>query len=247
MQPRRIATRAEWLEARKAHLMDERALMHARDKLAEERRALPWVRVETEYVFDTPTGPKTLAELFDGRSQLFVYHFMLAPGSDHLCSGCSFISDHIDAARRHFEHADLSIAVVSRAPLSQILPVKNRMGWTFNWVSSAGTSFNYDFGVSFTPEQIANRDTDYNYGTTPYAEEDIHGSSVFAMSDGGDVFHTYSTYARGDEALLGAFSFLDLVPKGRNEAGTMSWVRLHDEYEDDGRRKAACPACAPAG
>lgn len=248
MQPTRIVSRQEWLEARKAHLANERALTHARDKLSAERRALPWVRVETPYSFDTPSGRKTLAELFDGRSQLYVYHFMLTPGSDHLCSGCSFLADHFDGARRHFEHADLTLVAISRAPLAQILPVKRRMGWTFDWVSSEGTSFNYDYGASFTPEQVAAKSTGYNYGTTPYASEDIHGSSVFAMNEAGEVFHTYSTYARGDEAMAGAFSFLDLVPKGRNEEGTMSWVRLHDEYEDDGRRaKAACPPCAQSG
>jgi predicted dithiol-disulfide oxidoreductase (DUF899 family) len=168
---------------------------------------------------------------------------MLTPGSDHLCPGCSFLADHFDAARRHFEHADLSLAVISRAPLAQILPVKERMGWTFDWVSSHGTSFKYDYGASFTPEQVASGSTGYNYGTTPYAAEDIHGSSVFARNDAGEVFHTYSTYARGDEALLGTFAFLDLVPKGRNEQGTMSWVRLHDEYEDDGRRHVAAAGC----
>ena len=245
MQAPRIVSREEWLEARKALLADEKALTRARDKLARERRDLPWVRVEKPYVFDTPAGPRTLADLFDGRGQLFVYHFMLTPGSDHLCPGCSFLADHFDAARRHFEHADLTLVAISRAPLAQILPVKERMGWTFDWASSHGTSFNYDYGVSFTPEQIAAKSTGYNYGTTPYAAADIHGSSVFAKGDAGDVFHTYSTYARGDEAMLGAFSFLDLVPKGRNEQGTMSWVRLHDEYADDGRRPAAgCPSCA---
>jgi predicted dithiol-disulfide oxidoreductase (DUF899 family) len=244
----RIVSREEWLEARKAHLANERALTRARDELARERRALPWVRVEQPYVFETPAGPRTLAELFDGRGQLFVYHFMLTPGSDHLCPGCSFLADHFDAARRHFEHADLTLVAISRAPLAQILPVKKRMGWTFDWVSSHRTSFNYDYGVSFTPEQIAGGNAGYNYGATPYAAEDIHGSSVFAKDESGAVFHTYSTYARGDEALLGAFAFLDMAPKGRDETGTMSWVRLHDEYEDDGRRRpeAGCPSCARA-
>jgi predicted dithiol-disulfide oxidoreductase (DUF899 family) len=164
-----IVSREEWLQARKAHLASEKALTRMRDQVAEERRRLPWVRVTENYVFDTPQGPRTLADLFDGRGQLYVYHFMLTPGSDHLCPGCSFLADHFDAARRHFEHADLSLAVISRAPLAQILPVKERMGWTFDWVSSHGTSFNYDYGVSFTPEQVASGATGYNYGTTPYA------------------------------------------------------------------------------
>jgi predicted dithiol-disulfide oxidoreductase (DUF899 family) len=232
MEPRRIVSREEWLEARKAHLAAERALTHARDKLLEERRALPWVRVEKDYVFDAPGGARTLADLFDGRGQLLVYHFMLAPGAAEPCSGCSFLADHVDRARAHFEHADLSFAAVSRAPLAEILAVKRRMGWTFEWVSSGGTSFNYDYGVSFTPEQVATGATGYNYGTTPYAAEDIHGTSVFAKDEAGAVYHTYSTYARGDEVLVGAFAFLDLVPKGRNEEGTMSWLRLRDEYDE---------------
>jgi Uncharacterized protein conserved in bacteria len=151
-----------------------------RDELSAERRGLPWVKVDKNYVFDTPEGKKTLADLFDGRSQLLVYHFMLKPGSDHICDGCAFISDHVDAARMHFEHADLSFVAISRAPLAQIEPVKKRMGWRFRWVSSFGASFNYDYGVSFTPEQIAKGETGYNYGTTNYSGEDLHGVSVFA-------------------------------------------------------------------
>jgi predicted dithiol-disulfide oxidoreductase (DUF899 family) len=239
MEPRRIVSREEWLEARKAHLAAERALTHARDRLLEERRALPWVRVEEEYVFDAAGGRRrTLADLFEGRGQLLVYHFMLAPGAERPCDGCSFLADHVDCARAHFEHADLSFAAVSRAPIAEILKVKERMGWTFEWVSSGGSSFNYDYGVSFTPEQVAAGAAGYNYGTTPYAAEDIHGTSVFAKGEAGEVFHTYSTYARGDEALVGAFAFRDLAPKGRNEQGTMSWVRLRDEYE--GRVAEGC-------
>lgn len=233
MTPNKIVSREEWTLARKAHLEKERALSHQRDTLYADRRALPWVKVDKDYVFQSTTGPKRLADLFAGRSQLFVYHFMLTPGSDHLCPGCSFLSDHVDGARQHFEHADLSFAAISRAPLARIEEVKKRMGWTFEWVSSGGTSFNYDYGVSFTPEQIAAGEPLYNYGTTPYLGEDIHGSSVFAMGDDGQIYHTYSTYARGDEVLAGAFAFLDMVPKGRNEQGeTMRWVKRHDEYED---------------
>lgn len=245
MQANPVVARDKWLHARKALLARERELKHLHDAVARERRALPWVAVEKDYVFDTEQGPKRLAELFDGRSQLFVYHFMLTPGSDHLCPGCSFIADHVDAARQHFEHADLSFVAISRAPLSQILPAKKRMGWSFDWASSNGSDFNYDYGVSFTPEQIAAGAPLYNYGTTPGLEEDIHGSSIFARGDDGRVFHTYSTYGRGDEVLLGAFSFLDLTPKGRNEDGTMSWVRRHDDYEDDGRTVGAS-CCAAA-
>lgn len=230
-QPR-VVSRDEWLEARKALLAREREVTHARDRLAAERRALPWVKVEKDYVFDAPEGRKRLADLFGGRSQLALYHFMLTPGDSHLCEGCAFISDHVDCARQHFEHADLSFVAVSRAPLEQIMPVKKRMGWTFNWVSSNDSDFNFDFGVSFTPEQIAAGKPLYNYGTTPYLHEDLHGFSVFARNAAGEVFHTYSAYARGAETLLGAFNFLDFTPKGRNETGTMDWVRLHDCYDD---------------
>jgi predicted dithiol-disulfide oxidoreductase (DUF899 family) len=231
MRPNEIVSRGEWLAARKALLAREKETTRALDRLRAERRALPWVRVEKPYGFDTPEGRRSLAELFDGRGQLVVYHFMLAPGSDHVCDGCAFLSDHVDAARMHFEHADLSFVAVSRAPLAQIERVKERMGWRFRWVSSQGSDFNYDFGVSFTPEQVARGEVEYNYGTTSYAGEDLHGTSVFAEGEGGEVFHTYSTYARGAELLAGAFNWLDLAPKGRNERSTMNWVRLHDEYD----------------
>jgi len=242
MKPHTIVSRDAWLKARKTLLAKEKELTHMRDAVSAERRALPWVKVEKTYVFETPTGKKTLADLFDGRSQLMVYHFMLTPGKDHICPGCSFIADHVDAARQHFEHADLSFAAISRAPLAQIEAVKKRMGWRFQWASSNGADFNFDYGVSFTPEQIKSGNIDYNYGATPmkgYKGEDLHGTSVFAKDEKGNVFHTYSTYARGDEALLGAFGFLDLAPKGRNENGTMSWVKLHDEYEERPARKRA--------
>lgn len=236
----RVVSRDEWLSERKALLTEEKALTRARDRLAAARRELPWVKLEKNYVFDGPAGKVTLADLFDGRSQLIVQHFMLTPGSDHICPGCSFGADHVDAARMHFENADLSFTAVSRAPLSQIEPVRKRMGWKFNWVSSNGNSFNYDFGVSFTPEQVASGDVGYNFGTTPYAAEELHGMSVFAKDETGEVFHTYSTYARGTEMTVAAFAFLDMVPKGRNENGVMSWVKLHDEYEREGREASCC-------
>lgn len=246
MQPR-VVGREQWLEERIAHLREEKELTRARDRLLEERRALPWVRVETDYVFETEAGPKRLGELFDGRSQLFVQHFMLTPGSDHICPGCASAADMVDAARRHFEQADLSFIAVSRAPLSQILAAKRRMGWTFNWVSSAGTSFNYDFGVSFTPDQIASGNAPYNYGTVSSPLEDLHGNSVFAKDDAGNVYHTYSTYARGSEGLVGAFGWLDMAPKGRNEeGGIMNWLRLHDEYESSPVAHDCCGARAAA-
>ena len=235
--PRRVVSREEWLKARTALLAQEKEITRLRDKLSAARRELPWVKVEKRYVFDAPEGKVALADLFDGRSQLAVYHFMLTPGSDHICDGCSFIADHVDAARQHFEHADLSFAAVSRAPLAQILPVKQRMGWRFRWVSSYGSDFNYDYGVSFTDEEIAKGSVAYNYGTTPYALPDLPGTSIFAKDDAGQVFHTYSAYSRGGEILIGALNWLDFTPKGRNEDSIMSWVRLHDEY---GKASAAC-------
>ncbi len=230
----KLASREEWLAARKALLVKEKAMFRELDALRAERRALPWVKVEKPYVFEGAGGKCTLADLFRGRSQLAVYHFMLTPGSDHLCSGCSYLADHIDGARQHFEHADLAFAAISRAPLAQIEQVRRRMGWTFPWVSSNGGDFNYDFGVSFKKDDIAAGRAIYNYGSQKIkSSEDMHGTSIFARNQSGEVFHTYSTYGRGDEVLMGAFAWLDLAPKGRNETdGIMSWVKLHDEYSD---------------
>ena len=226
-----IVSREEWLNARKALLVKERAMTHELDALRAERRQLPWVKVETSYVFEGPEGKCTLGDLFRGRSQLAVYHFMLTPGSDHICRGCSFTVDHVDAARQHFEQADLAFTAVSRVPLQRIEEVKRRMGWTFPWVSSHGSDFNFDYRVSFTPEDIAAGRAIYNYGTVIRNSPDMFGTSIFVTDDKGAIFHSYSTHHRGTELLMGALNWLDLVPKGRNETGgTMSWVRLHDEY-----------------
>lgn len=239
MQPN-IVSQEEWLQARTEHLKREKEFTRARDRLLEERRSLPWVRVEQDYVFETEQGRKRLADLFDGRSQLFVQHVMFGPGASP-CPGCSLQADHVDAARQHFEHADLSFVAVSRAPLEEILAIKRRMGWGFNWVSSAGSSFNYDYGVSFTPEQIASGTASYNFGTVSSPIEDLHGSSVFNKDEAGEVYHSYSAYARGGEPLVGAFSWLDMAPKGRNEGtGVMSWVRLHDEYDNQPTAHECC-------
>lgn len=246
MHDNRIVSREEWLKARIAHLEAEKALTRARDKLLEERRALPWVRIEKNYVFQSPGGDITLGDLFADRSQLLVQHFMLSPGNEHICEGCSFMADHVDAARQHFENADLSFAAVSRATLPEIERAKGRMGWAFDWVSSHDSDFNYDFGVSFTPEQVAAGKPLYNYGTADFLLEDLHGMSVFARDDDGAIYHTYSTYGRGAEQALGAFSFLDMVPKGRNETSIMSWVRLHDEYERSAQHSAHCCGTAAA-
>jgi predicted dithiol-disulfide oxidoreductase (DUF899 family) len=226
-----IVSNEEWLTARKALLVKERAMTHQLDALRAERRQLPWVKIKKSYVFEGPEGKCTLGDLFRGRSQLAVYHFMLTPGSDQICRGCSFVVDHVDAARQHFEHADLAFTAVSRVPLQRIEEVKSRMGWTFPFVSSEGSDFNFDFGVSFTQEDLAAGRAIYNYGTVIRNSQDMFGVSIFVKDETGNIFHTYSTYHRGAELLMGAFNWLDLVPKGRDEdAGTMNWVRRHDEY-----------------
>lgn len=224
-----IVSRDAWLEARKALLARERDMTHQLDALRAERWRMPWVRIDKPYRFMGPDGEVTLGDLFGTRSQLAIYHFMLTPGSDHLCSGCSFVVDHVDAARQHFEQADLAFAAVSRAPVPQIEAVRRRMGWTFPWLSSGDGDFNYDFGVSFTEEDRAAGRAIYNYGTVIERSPDMFGVSIFVRQDG-VLFHSYSTYHRGVELLMGAFNWLDLTPKGRNENGAMSWLRLHDEY-----------------
>jgi predicted dithiol-disulfide oxidoreductase (DUF899 family) len=225
-----IVSQEAWLEARKALLVKERAMTHALEDLRKDRQQMPWVKVEKPYTFAGPDGEVSLGDLFGAHSQLAIYHFMLAPGATQPCVGCSFISDHIDAARQHFEHADLAFAAVSRAPIDEIEAVRERMGWTFDWVSAGESDFNYDFGVSFKPEDMAAGRAIYNYGTIIEKSRDMFGVSVF-VKRGADIFHTYSTYHRGTELLVGAFGWLDLVPKGRNEgAGTMNWVRRHDQY-----------------
>jgi predicted dithiol-disulfide oxidoreductase (DUF899 family) len=232
MMTHQIVSRDAWLDARKSLLAKERAMAHQLDALRAERRQLPWVRVDKSYKFEGPDGEHTLDDLFGRRSQLAIYHFMLTPGSDHVCKGCSFTADHVDAARQHFEQADLAFAAVSRAPIGQIEAVRSRMGWTFPWVSSGESDFNYDFAVSFTPEDRADGRALYNYGVTVIRNSpDMFGVSIFVKDEKGAIFHSYSTYHRGTELLMGAFNWLDLAPKGRNESdGTMSWVRLHHEY-----------------
>ncbi len=227
-----VISREDWLSARKALLDREVEMTRQLDALRAERRRLPWFRLEKDYRFEGPEGVRTLSDLFDGRSQLAVYNFMLSPGSDHICNGCAFVSDHIDAARRHFEQGDLSFAAVSRVPVDRIQSVKTRMGWTFPWVSSAESDFNHDFGVFFTEEECAAGEARYNYGKSRIENPvDLFGVSIFVKDEGGDIFHTYSTYQRGAELLIGAFNWMDLTPKGRNEGdGIMSWVKLHDQY-----------------
>ena len=229
-----VVSRAEWLAARKKLLLKEKSYAREGDALAAERRQLPWVRVEQDYVFESPDGQESLADLFQGRSQLIVQHFMFGPGWKEGCPSCSFMADHIAGALPHLPHRDVTFVAVSRAPLAQIEAFRARMGWTFKWVSSFGTQFNYDYGVSFTPEQLAQEKVPYNYGLAKFSGEEGPGLSAFYQDEAGEVFHTYSTYARGCESMMGTYRLLDLVAKGRDEAGlpyTMAWLRHHDRYE----------------
>jgi predicted dithiol-disulfide oxidoreductase (DUF899 family) len=228
----KVVSRGEWLEARKQLLAKEKASTRLRDELSAERRALPWVRVDKEYVFEGPKGHETLGDLFAGRSQLVVKHFMLGPGWKDPCVGCSFESDHIDGAIVHLEHHDVSYVAVSRAPYPEVAAAHKRMGWRFRWVSSFGNDFNYDFNVSFTPEQIAAGRATYNYrdGATPM--EEMSGRSIFYKDDTGVIFHTYSSFARGGEVMLSTYALLDMTPKGRNEKSNLTdWVKHHDRYQ----------------
>jgi predicted dithiol-disulfide oxidoreductase (DUF899 family) len=236
MEQPRIATRDEWLAARQALLSKEKAMTKAQDALAAERRLLPMVKVDKSYLFDTPSGRKSLAELFDGKSQLMIYHFMMGPDWVEGCASCSFLADHLDGATIHLEHRDVKLMAVSRAPLANIEAFRRRMGWKFAWASSFGNAFNTDYGVSFTREEVDGGTAVYNYQPLKYQMEEAPGLSVFLKSSSGEIFHTYSTYARGGEAMLGAYHILDLAPKGRGEDGlafTMSWLRHHDRYDAD--------------
>ena len=229
----RTVSRDEWIAERKVLLGREKELTRLRDQIARERRALPWIRIEKPYLFDAPEGRRTLADLFDGRSQLIVQHFMFAPGWEQGCPSCSFMADHSDGMNVHLAQRDVTLVAVSRAPLPDIERFRRRMGWQFDWVSSNGSDFNYDFGVSFTPEETARGEIPYNYGTWPYAFEEWPGVSVFFKDASGHVFHTYSTYGRGVEVMMGTYSLLDLTPMGRNERDVqhkMEWVRHHARY-----------------
>ena len=227
-----IVSRDTWLAARRELLKEEKELTKLRERLAADRRALPWVKVDKSYHFDSRIGRVSLADLFDGRSQLIVYHFMLGAGWEEGCKSCSFVSDHLAPTVVHLRARDVAFAVVSHAPLAEITPFHDRMGWPFNWVSSHGSDFNRDFHVSFTAEELAQGPVYYNYGMTDFPVEEAPGLSVFARTVDGCICHTYSTYSRGLEPLIGTYALLDLVPKGRDEDpdATMSWVRFHDRY-----------------
>lgn len=229
----RIVSQSEWLQARKQLLAKEKAFNQARDALSAERQRLPWVRIEKTYEFDTPAGREPLAGLFQGKSQLVVYHFMYGPDAKQPCKSCSFWADNLANVAPHLAARDTALTLVSRAPLATLLAFKKRMGWTIPWVSSAGSDFNYDFGASFRPEALPAQSPNYNYGSGRFNGQDAPGMSVFAKDAAGAVYHTYSTYGRGLDMLNGAYHALDIVPKGRDEAGQshkMHWVQLRDEY-----------------
>jgi predicted dithiol-disulfide oxidoreductase (DUF899 family) len=232
VNPSKIVSREQWLIARKDLLTREKELTQLRDEVSRHRRELPWVKIDKEYIFDGPDGKQTLADLFDGRSQLIVYHFMLGPGWDQGCKSCSYLADHFDGANWHLPHRDVTFVVISRATLSEIQSYQKQMGWRFKWLSSHGTDFNFDYHISFTKQEEAKGQVYYNYETQEFISDELPGLSVFYKDENGDVFHTYSTYARGLDILVGTYNFLDLVPKGRDENpdSTMDWVRRHDEY-----------------
>lgn len=257
MQSHRIVTKPDWIEALRALLAKEKELTRLRDRLAEERRALPWVKIDKPYVFDAPEGKVTLSELFDGRSQLFIKHFMMGPGATTQCVGCSFEVDHVEGILAHLNNHDVTYAVVARAPIEEIEVVRKRMGWKFPWVSSYRSDFNYDFDVSFTPEQIASGRALYNFQRAlewAAGLEDLSGDSVFFKDGSGQIYLTYATFGRGGEEFLTAYRILDVMPEGRDENGPYhslgDWVRPRDRYgkggmvEPNGRYHASGCTCA---
>lgn len=239
-----VVSREDWTSARKALLKKEKALTQMLDMVSAERQAMPWERVEKHYVFDAQDGEKTLADLFDGKSQLVVHHLMFAPDWDAGCPSCSFQAEHIDGPAVHLEQRDVKIVAVSRAPIDKLAAYKRRMGWRFDWVSSNDGDFNYDFGVAFSDDDIARGEIDYNFGTIRvdprYLSKDLPGISVFYKNAEGEIFHTWSTYARGLDMLLGANHYLDVTPKGRGNAAPAGWPKRHDEYPQNEKSDACC-------
>ena len=237
-----VVSHDQWLAARKALLKHERELTHFRDRIAAERRALPWERLEKPYVFDAPEGRRTLADLFEGRRQLVVQHFMLGPGWEQGCPSCSYMADHTDGMLPHLAARDVTMMAVSRAPLAEIEAFKKRMGWSFEWVSSNGSDFNHDFHVSFTEKEVESGKVDYNYTMQSFGSTEAPGISVFQKAADGSIYHTYSVYGRGVELMMGTYRILDLTPKGRDEDNferSMEWVRYHDSY-DTASTKCGC-------
>lgn len=235
IQGHEVVSQGEWIASRKELLRKEKEFTKLRDELSQRRRELPWERVEKGYVFDGPNGKVTLSELFGGKSQLIVYHFMFGPGWEAGCPSCSYLADHFDGSLVHLANRDVTLAAISRAPMAQIDAFKKRMGWRVQWVSSFGNDFNRDYHVSFTKEEMAKGKVNYNYDMVEFPSEEGPGVSVFYKNDAGEIFHTYSSYARGLDILVGTYNFLDLAPKGRDEDGlafTMAWVRHHDRYTE---------------
>lgn len=240
LQNHKVVSQAEWIAASQDLLKKEKEFTRLRDQLSAQRRELPWVAVDKPYVFEGPQGQETLTDLFGNNSQLIVYHFMFGPGWKEGCDGCSFLADHIDGANLHLAHHDVSLVVVSRAPWPEFQEFKKRMGWQFKWVSSHGSDFNTDYHVTPTAEEIAAGQMFYNYALIDSAGGEQPGLSVFYKDENGQTFHTYSSYARGGDLLIGAYNYLDLTPKGRNEIQIMDWLRLHDQYEDASGSKPCC-------
>jgi predicted dithiol-disulfide oxidoreductase (DUF899 family) len=235
MQNHKVVSREEWLVARKEHLAKEKEFTRLRDKLSQDRRELPWVKVEKEYRFDGPKGKETLPDLFAGRSQLIIYHFMYGPDWAEGCPSCSFWADNFNGIIIHLNHRDINLVAVSRAPLDKLEAYKKRMGWSFKWVSSFGSDFNRDYHVSFTPDEMKKGEMFHNFRIGKFPVEEAPGISVFYKNQPGDVFHTYSCYSRGLDMLNGAYHYMDLVPKGRDEDAlphSMSWLRRHDRYNE---------------
>lgn len=227
-----VATREAWNDARIALLKHEKEMTKLRDKIRAERQSLPWVKIDKDYAFESESGKVSLVDLFDGRSQLIIYHFMFGPDWEEGCPGCSFQCDHVAGALVHLENHDVTFVAVSRAPLPKIQAYHARMGWPFRWVSSFGSDFNYDFHVSFTPEQIANGTGRYNFSDQPVDMDELPGESAFYKNDAGEIFHTYTAYSRGNEEAITTYMYLDNAPLGRNETGDMmDWMRRHDTYE----------------
>jgi len=236
MKNHKVVTSDEWLAARKEHLLEEKEFTRLRDQLSQQRRELPWVKVDKEYQFDGPDGQQSLADLFDGRSQLIVYHFMYGSDWEEGCPSCSFWADNFNGIDIHLKHRDINLIAVSRAKLDTLNAYKKRMGWSFKWVSSFGSDFNHDYQVSFTPDEMEQGEMLYNFGITKFPSEEAPGISVFYKNEQGEVFHTYSCFARGLDMLNGAYHYMDLVPKGRDEDDlpyTMSWLHRRDQYEDE--------------
>jgi predicted dithiol-disulfide oxidoreductase (DUF899 family) len=235
MEKHKVVSSEEWLTARKEHLAKEKEFTRLRDQLSKERRELPWVKVEKAYVFDGPDGKESLADLFDGKSQLIVYHFMYGPDWDEGCPSCSFWADNFNGIVVHLNHRDINLVAVSRAPLDKLETYRKRMGWSFKWVSSYGNDFNWDYNVSFTPEEMEKERMYYNYKMMSFPSDEGPGISVFYKNERDEIFHTYSCYQRGLDMLNGAYHYMDLAPKGRDEGHlpyTMAWLRRRDQYEE---------------